>query len=72
MDRYQGPVLIIHGDEDDVVPVGDSVRAAKRYRNCRLSVIRGEGHHFDRRPEEMTSILQDWLQYNIPSATDAN
>ncbi len=72
MDRYQGPVLIIHGDEDDVVPVGDSMRAAKRYRNCRLSVIRGEGHHFDRRPEEMTSILQEWLQYIVPSVTDAN
>ncbi len=62
MDRFGGQVLILHGDEDDTVPVEDSVKAAERYRHCRLEVIRGETHHFDRHPEEMERLIRDFCE----------
>ena len=61
IDRFPGPVLLIHGDGDDVVPLQDSREAEKRYRHCDLSVIPGETHHFDRFPEKMKAVILEWL-----------
>ena len=58
MERFPGPVLILHGDADDVVPVEGSREAAERYRQCQLAVIPGETHHYDRFPEQMTRYWQ--------------
>ena len=68
--RFPGPVLLIHGDEDDVVPVADSEKAAAAYRHATLRIMRGESHHFDRHPEQMKAIIRDWLlrQRNRPRA----
>ena len=61
-DRYKGPALILHGDEDDTVPLEDSRRMAQRYRNCELAVMAGETHHFDRQPEQMREIIRNWME----------
>ena len=61
-DRYPGPVLILHGDEDDTVPLAVSQRMAERYADCTLEVIAGETHHFDRHPEQMQSIIRAWME----------
>lgn len=61
-DRYQGPVLILHGDEDDTVPLADSAAYAQRYARCDLQVLSGESHHFDRKPEQMRTILREWMK----------
>ena len=63
--RFPGPVLLIHGDADDTVPPEDSVRAAGQYAQCRLELIPGETHHFDRHPEATRGIIRDWLQNRI-------
>ena len=47
IDRYQGPVCLIHGDADEAVPIEESVRAAKRYANAVLEVIPGDTHCYD-------------------------
>jgi len=60
--RFKGPVLILHGDLDDIVPPEDSEKAAKLYTNAELVVIRGETHHFDMHPEEMQEIIRNWLR----------
>ena len=60
-ERFPGRVLILHGDLDDTVPVGDSVRMAKKYARCDLKIIEGETHHFDRHPEQMQVLIRDWL-----------
>ena len=60
--RYPGPVLILHGDEDDTVPLADSRRMAERYADCSLAVMAGETHHFDRHPEQMRRIIREWLE----------
>lgn len=59
--NYDGPVLILHGDEDDTVPPEDSRKMAKRYAHCELAVIAGETHHFDRHPDRMQQLIRNWL-----------
>ncbi len=61
-ERYGGPVLILHGDEDDLVPLKDSEEYARRFRRCELKVMKGESHHFDRKPEEMRTLIREWLK----------
>ena len=65
IDRFPGPVLLLHGDADDTVPLQDSRDAARRYKNCRLAVIPGESQHFDRHPEQMKAAIRDWLKEEL-------
>ena len=65
IDRFTGPVLILHGDADDTVPLRDSVDAAARYRDCQLAVMAGETHHFDRHPDQMKTVIREWLQSKV-------
>ncbi len=44
--NYEGNVLIIHGDKDQIVPLDDSFKAEKIYKNCKTVVLSGEGHGF--------------------------
>ena len=60
-ERYTGPVLILHGDQDDVLPIEDSRKMAKRYRNAELAEMTGETHHFDKHPEQMRELIRGWL-----------
>ena len=60
--KYEGPVQIIHGDKDPVVPVSYSQKAVEVYKDARLHVIPGAGHGF--RPEERTvsnRVVHDFL-----------
>jgi len=43
---YDGPVTIIHGNKDDIVPIEYSVRAAKTYEYAELITIDGAGHGY--------------------------
>lgn len=47
--RFEKPVLIFHGDRDEIVDISYSVRAEKSYKNARLSTYIGEGHGFSPR-----------------------
>lgn len=46
IDAYTGNVLILHGDQDNLVPISFSQEAAKRYNSAGLSVYPGAGHMF--------------------------
>lgn len=48
--KYKGPVQIIHGSKDPIVPVSYSEEAMKRYDNAHIGVIPGASHGF--KPEE--------------------
>ena len=43
---YTGPVLILHGDKDPVVPLRYSEKARETYPDARLIVMPGQGHGF--------------------------
>ena len=62
IDRYRGPVLIIHGDEDETVPVEYGIRAAERYTNGKLVLIEGDDHCYDRHLDQVVAAVQDWLR----------
>ncbi len=43
---YEGPVLIVHGTKDRIVPVSCSRRAKEVYKHCEYVEIEGAGHMF--------------------------
>ena len=58
MKGYDGPVLIVHGDEDKTVPIGGSQRAVKVFPNARLHVIHRAGHVFLTEPQQAEFLKQ--------------
>ncbi|MBR3334503.1 MAG: alpha/beta fold hydrolase [Clostridia bacterium] len=61
-DRFKGPVLILQGDADDVVPPETVRPYAARFTDCEPVLIKGEGHHFDRRPEETAERIRNFMK----------
>ncbi len=49
---YRGPVLILHGDRDPIVPLGYSERARDVYEDAELIVMPGQGHGFTGKARE--------------------
>ena len=61
--EYKGPVLLLHGDSDSIVPLSYSERAKAVYTNARLVVIPGGDHGFtdkclEKAIEEILSFLR--------------
>ena len=61
VDRYAGPVLLVHGDADETIPVRCSIDAAARYRNARLAIIPGDTHCYDRHLEAAVEAVRSWM-----------
>lgn len=59
---YHGPVLIIHGDKDETVPVRYSREAAELYENCRLIILPGSNHTYDGHLSAVTEAVSSFLQ----------
>jgi len=57
------PTLIVHGDEDETVPIEQSRRTASLIQNCRLEIIEGADHtysdaeHF----EKMLDLISEFI-----------
>lgn len=60
--RYDGPVLIIQGDEDEAVPLSYAKKAAELYKNAELVIIPGDDHCYTRHLDEVTAALKAFLQ----------
>lgn len=60
--RFQGPVLLIHGNEDQSVPYEDSVKASKMYSHARLETINGADHCYHGKVHEMVNALYPFLE----------
>jgi pimeloyl-ACP methyl ester carboxylesterase len=59
---YAKPVLLMHGDQDKIVPVSYSDRAAQAYLDADYFVIAGAGHGFkDEQNEEAQRHVLDYL-----------
>ncbi|MCR4654665.1 MAG: lysophospholipase [Lachnospiraceae bacterium] len=59
IERYEGPVYIIHGDRDETVPFSYSEEALKLYRNASLIPVRGGDHCFKGHLNEMSDALKE-------------
>ncbi len=63
--RYKGPTLIVHGDEDEAVPVEYGIRAAKDYADSKLVLIHGDTHCYDRHLDQVVDAVRAWLLEQI-------
>ena len=61
MKRYKKPVLIVHGDEDESVPVQCAYDAAKIYEQAELAIIPGDLHCYDRHLDQVTKVIGEYL-----------
>ena len=59
--RFNGPVLIVHGVEDDVVPFSLAEKAQKLYKNARLVPVQGADHCFVGHLEELSEALRQFF-----------
>ncbi|MEE1295420.1 MAG: alpha/beta fold hydrolase [Bifidobacterium sp.] len=60
--KYTGPVLILHGDDDTIVNISYSQRAAKEYTDCRFRVMDKQGHGFTQDGDyHAMEVMDDWL-----------
>ena len=57
------PTLIVHGDEDEIVPLEQSKISASLMSNCRLEIIRGADHIYSqpRHFEKMIDLLSQFI-----------
>ena len=60
IDRYDGPVLVVHGDNDGAVPAEYGIRAAKRYRNGELVLIPGDDHCYAFHLDQVAEAVKNW------------
>lgn len=61
IDRYDGPVLMIHGNADESVPVHYAVEAAKRYKHCDLVLVPGDTHCYDLHLDMVAEAVTEWM-----------
>ena len=61
IERYTGPVLIIHGNEDECVPYSYAEKALELYENATLVPIHGDDHCFTKHLNEMTVAIRDFF-----------
>ena len=59
--RYRGPVLLVHGDADESVPVQCSIDAAKHYSNSELVLIHGDTHCYDNHLDVVVEAIRKWM-----------
>lgn len=62
IERYEGPVLLIHGDADETVPFEYAEKALKLYKNAKLIPIHGDDHCFTRHLNEMADALRAFFK----------
>lgn len=58
------PVLILHGAEDNMIPLDVSEKAAEFLEKGRLEVIQGVGHKFDDN-QEVLDLSLNWFEKNL-------
>ncbi len=60
--RYNGPVLIVHGDQDEAVPYEYGKKAAELYKNAKLVTLEGDDHCYNKHLDKMTAAVQEFLK----------
>ena len=63
--NYSGPVCIIHGKADQIVPYSYSEKYDEVYNNSVLHLLEGETHLFDKNQELAVKIAVDFLEEQL-------
>lgn len=59
--KYEKPVLLVHGDADQTVPVEYSIEAAKKYKNAKLVLIPGDTHCYNEHLGQVLTAVKEFL-----------
>ena len=62
---YKGPVLLVHGDEDEAVPVAYARRAHELYSCSELVEIPGDTHCYDHHLDQVVAAVRDWMRRQL-------
>lgn len=63
--RYEGPVLIIHGTDDETVPFSYAEQAQKLYKNAKLVAIKGDDHCFTRHVDKLAEAVKKFFEAGV-------
>ncbi|MFQ3275215.1 MAG: pimeloyl-ACP methyl ester carboxylesterase [Candidatus Nanohaloarchaea archaeon] len=66
LSRIDCPVLIIHGNEDEVVPIESSKKAVQKLSNSELKAIKGLDHSYDRFLDQISESTVKWFEKHLP------
>ncbi len=66
------PTLIVHGGDDEIVPVSQSKKTARLIENCKLEVIKGADHGYTKKEdfEKMIKLASKFIFHNLISEED--
>lgn len=59
---YTGPVCLIHGTEDKIVPLRYSKEYDSLYKDSVLHIIEGEGHFLRKKKDQVVSVAVNFLK----------
>ncbi len=68
-EKIEIPTLIVHGGDDEIVPVNQSRKTAQLIRDCKLEVIKGADHGYTK-PEDfkkMIKIVSEFIAHSLTS-----
>ncbi len=61
IEKYRGPVLLVHGSADAAIPAECSVKAQKTYADAELEIIPGDTHCYDNHLELVLDAVRRWM-----------
>jgi len=61
IDAFKKPVLIVHADTDEAVPVKYAYEAAERYEDCTLVIIENDTHCYDNHLDQVETAVAQFL-----------
>ncbi len=62
VEKYSGPVCLIHGEEDETIPVQYSIEAYHTYSNAELTIIPDDTHCYDYHLEMAVEAVKKWMR----------
>ena len=60
--QFTRPVLIVHGDEDEAIPVHFSEEAAAKYADAELVIIKGDDHCYNYHLDQVLEAVKDFMK----------
>lgn len=60
------PTLIVHGDNDETVPIEQSKKTANLIKNCKLEIVKGADHRYSKPKdfEKMLDLISNFIVQN--------
>jgi len=66
LSKIKMPVLILHGDKDDKVPLETSKKAIKFLpKGSKLEVLEGAGHDLEENYDKVIRLTINWFKNNL-------